>query len=891
MSKKRLPNLDRRRFTRLALTGAATVPLARSSTARADSDAEDPRLFIPPVSAEELTSACAFCIVGCGYRIYRWPVEDEPGGLNAQDNALGVDFPTTAMPWISPNQHNVVEADGRLQHVVVVPDWKSTVVNPMGDHSLGGTLARRLYSAGDELKRDRFLRPQLRLGDELRTIEWDDAIEIAARVGRHVIDTDGPLAFGLKTFTYQFYENTYAITKLAFEAVQTPCWAPHDQPRSGSSTPGLSVAGVDAFSASYPDWRDADVAFLSGVAAYEARGVLFDNWVKLVPDAESGGRLVDDEGRPTKALVVVNPRRDVAAQWAEEHGGIHLQLRPGTDTVLNNAIARVILERGWQDEAFVEEHVVGEEELAIEREGNAMREAYGMTFAQWSDMVRSDDRYTLDQAEAITGVAAADIERAASLLAEPRLDESGELRRPRASFMLEKGNYWSHNFPNSASLVSLGLVCGAGNRPGRVISRGGGHQRGMMRAAPYPTDASPDTLQGRPAGLNLDQWVIEGNLRLAWAIGCTWAGGGTAGAIPLFIRMRQLTRETGPQLDESIAFPAGPDGGLDVEAVIDALTARADAGGMVMIQQDIYPQDLTFLADLVLPATSWGEGAFTRMQGERRLRHYAQISDAPGEARDDWAIVAAVAKRMGYAGFDWTRSAEVFEEAAAVSGGTQAYGALIEHARAQGRSAHDVLAERGTQGYQCPLRLEDGVVLETPRYHDAQVAAQTDGERGAFGTSTGKAVFARGDWDDVVPRQEMLQPRDGELWVINRRDSRTWSAMVEDRRIRHRMDQMPENVLEVSPQDAASLGLANGDPIKVVCAAVPDLDVAAVPGMDGEFSAVVEISEDMLPGVTCAYFNYLGSVAHAANNVVSNTTDPINGMYSFKLGRGRIEPQ
>jgi len=890
MSKNDRLNMDRRRFARLALTGAATVPLARVATARAESDGDNPRLFIPPVGAEELTSACAFCIVGCGYRIYRWPVEDEPGGPKAADNALGVDFPTTAMPWISPNQHNVVEVGGRLHHVVVVPDWKATVVNPFGDHSLGGTLARRLYSAGDELKHDRLLRPQLRLGDELRPIEWDEAIEIAARVGRHVVDTDGPRALGLKTYTYQFYENTYAITKLAFEAIKTPCWAPHDQPRSGPSTPGLSVAGIDAFSAGYSDWRDADTVCLSGVAVYEARGVLFDNWVKLLPDADAGPRLVDDEDKPVKTLVVINPRRDVAAQWAEDHGGIHLQLLPGTDTVLNNAIARVILEQGWHDQAFIEEHVVDEDELEVEKETNALREAYGMDFAQWSEMVLSDDRYALDQAEQITGVAATDIERAAALLAQPRRDESGETRRPRASFMLEKGNYWSHNFPNSASLASLGLLCGAGNRPGQMISRGGGHQRGMMRAAPYPTDASPHTLEGRPAGLNLDQWVIEGNLRLAWAIGCTWAGGGTASAGPLFVRMRQLTRETGPQLDKSIAYPAGPDGGLDVEAVIDALIARADAGGMVMIQQDIYPQDLTLLADLVLPATSWGEGTFTRMQGERRLRYYSQITDAPGEARDDWAIVAAIAQRMGYAGFDWSSSAEIFEEAAAVSGGTQAYGALVEHARAQGRSAHEVLAERGTDGYQCPLRLEDGAVIETPRFHDAVLAAQTGGERGAFGTSTGKAVFARGDWDDVVERQELLQPRDGELWVINRRDSRTWSAMVEDRRIRHRMEQMPDNLLEVSPQDAAALGLADGDSIKVRCDAVTDPTLAPVRGMSGEFSAILEITDRMMPGVTCAYFNFGGSVAHAANNVVSNTTDPINGMYSFKLGRGRIEP-
>ncbi len=877
---------SRRRFGTLALGGALGAPLVRPRSAQA---AAPSPYIIPPRDAEELTSACAFCIVGCGYRIFRWPLDAPSGGHAAADNALGVDLPAPQAyaPWISPSQHNVVLVDGRPHHVVVLPDYRAEVVNPGGDHTLGGVLARRLYSAEDEAKQDRLLRPRLRVGDRWYDITWDEATELVAETSRHVIDTHGELAWGMKTYSYQFYENTYAITKLAFEAVGTPCWAPHDQPRTGSSTPGLSVAGVDAFSGSYQDWRDADVVFLSGVAVYEARGVLFSNWVSARPDRDA---LVDEDGRPTKVLVVANPRRDVAAQWAIDSGGVHLQLRPGTDCVLNNAIARLILEREWQDDDFLAQYVVDEGELRDEQSEHSLREAYGMTFAQWRDMIMNDPAYALSEAEAITGVPAADIERAAELLAKPRLDDTGSVRPPRTSLMLEKGNYWSHNFPNSASLVSLGLVLGAGNRAGRVISRGGGHQRGMLRAAPYPMERSPHTLEGRAAGLNLDAWVLEGNLRLAWVIGCTWAGGGTAAAGPLYARIAQLTRESQPQLQLDVAFPNGPDGGLDVKAVQATLQARADAGGMVLIQQDIYPHSLTELADIVLPAASWGEEPFTRMQGERRLRYYAQICDPPGEARPDWKIVADIATRMGYDGFEWMSGDDIFEEAADVSGGTQAYGALVELAQRQGRPARRVLEDHGTTGLQCPLRLDGDQLQQTERYHDADTASSTDGERGAFGTRSGKALFARGSWADVLPRQELLAPRPGELWVINRRDSRTWSAMIEDRRIRPRMDQMSDNVLEVNPTDAERLGLDSGRRVRVRCHAVSDPAFAAVRGLDGVFEAVVEVSDRLQTGVTCAYFNYFGEVTSAANNTVSNTTDPINGMYSFKLGRGVLEP-
>lgn len=36
--------------------------------------------IIPPVSAEVITTACDYCIVACGYKVYRWPVDVAPGG-------------------------------------------------------------------------------------------------------------------------------------------------------------------------------------------------------------------------------------------------------------------------------------------------------------------------------------------------------------------------------------------------------------------------------------------------------------------------------------------------------------------------------------------------------------------------------------------------------------------------------------------------------------------------------------------------------------------------------------------------------------------------------------------------------------------------------------------
>ena len=64
---------------------------------------------LPPPDAEVFTTCCDYCIVACGYKVYRWPVGKE-GGPKASENALGADYPVPASSgkWISPNMHNIV---------------------------------------------------------------------------------------------------------------------------------------------------------------------------------------------------------------------------------------------------------------------------------------------------------------------------------------------------------------------------------------------------------------------------------------------------------------------------------------------------------------------------------------------------------------------------------------------------------------------------------------------------------------------------------------------------------------------------------------------------------------------------------------------------------------
>src|SRR3990167_482634 len=143
---------------------------------------------LPPANADVLTTACDYCTVACGYKVYRWPVGKE-GGAKASQNALKADFPHQAMmgAWVSPAMHNVVTFKGKPHHVVVVPDKDATVVNVGGNHSIrGGTLAEKCYNPGNRT-RERLQHPMIRLNGQLTTVSWDLATEVMADISKYII--------------------------------------------------------------------------------------------------------------------------------------------------------------------------------------------------------------------------------------------------------------------------------------------------------------------------------------------------------------------------------------------------------------------------------------------------------------------------------------------------------------------------------------------------------------------------------------------------------------------------------------------------------------------------------------------------------------------------------
>ncbi len=855
---------------------------------------------LPPKDAEVITTACDYCIVACGYKVYRWPLAGgRNGGPKAAENAFKKDFPVEPLgPWVSANQHNIVMHNGQPHHVVILPDRDTLVVNTEGDSSVrGGCIAKKVYNPQTPT-RDRLRTPMLRIYGSLQPVPWGFALDIAAEVGKHVIRKHGANAYGVKMYSYQYIENTYAITKYALRNINTANFTFHDTPSDVSSTPGFRDAGFDNFGPAYEDWMNAETLLICGTDPYETKTILWTQWI--MKGIHSGQK-----------TILMTPRRTAGVAYAEANGGMWLDVTPGTDLLVVNAIARTIVENGWEDSEWIK-NWVNDKWGSSSGFGQGTRNTpwqwrttWGKFqtkgFEDWKKWLLAQDEFKVENAAAVSGIDAEKIRLAAEWLAKPK-----DGKRPKSSIMIEKGFYWSNNTGNTQAISALGIIVGAGGRPGQMIGRAGGHQRGGVGGGKYPRNKSPMKVPGRRRrALDTDTWMMAGHTRLAHVIGTTW------------IQSMCASQQLAKRFDELVVGNPHQVRSYDKQEIIDTLKKRADSGGMVVFNQDIYLVDPigARYADIIFPAATWGEVPFMRANGERRLRLYNKFYDAPGEARPDWWIVGQLAKRMGFEGYDWKDSNEVAEEASRFSRGSRKDFNMIKvAAHREGKTLHQKLGEYGTNGIQGPVFMKDDGTLEgTKRLHDTTRKLSETGPAGAnvfnkklthFNSQTGKCNIQKSPWSLFSDYWEWMNPKGDELWATSGRTNERWQSGFDDQRRPYIMQRWPQNYVEINPEDAKKRGIESGDMVMVYSDRVPGLKetVLGIEGDDYTFSGQmrngnVELTEAAVTGVAMVtraikkgviFMDFLHT-QQPANALEGRIVDWISGNYNYKMGVARVK--
>jgi len=823
---------------------------------------------IPPKNAHILRTPCEFCIVGCGYIAYKWPVgeDGDPNGNNIWNMNLAKQLPAYS-DWVSQHQHQrIKEQDNKEYNLVVIPD-KDCFVNK-GLHSIrGGTLAAKCYNERARIAQDRLLAPFVYEDDRHTETTWSEASDLVSRVVKECMDRWGPDAIAMKFFDHGMggggFENNWAVGKFFFTGVGTKIASIHNRPAYNSEVFAAGDAGTAALNTNYFDAELADTIMLIGANSLETQTNFW--WAHAISNLNGtslGDKKKEFSGEPSEAgrIIIVDPRRTptiASAQQIAPDRTLHLDLEPGTDIILINAIARIIYEKGWHGRDFIEKYT----------EASSWENYKKISLRQDTSL-----KDVIVEAEKITGVSQAKMVKAAEWIAEPK----GTFRK-RTWIGYEKGVIWGiKNYENVAAVIGLGLLTdNLSTRPGTGCTRMGGHQEGYVRPG-YPGPRPP---------IYVDDVLDKGAAKVFWIGGCDPVNT-TLDAM----RMRKLLRRRGQIVNQAIDASHGKPAEERVKAILDAV----DKGGLFVIAQNIYFVDTAKYSHVVLPAARWGEHYATTMNGERRVRLFEKLYDPPGEARPDFIIMAEIAEiienlyakegkaemAQRFSGFDWIKgkNAREIAEKCFMDGAEHSFPAAdsygIKPIEAYRGLSYDMLKQFGNNGVILPVTVKNGRVegVHGERTDDGRIRGTRllHSDHKFYGQD-GKAKFIPSQWPGY-PKLVASQKQKYRFWINNGRLNHIWQTEYYELRMPLFKDRYPMSILEVNPEDAKDLGLQSGDIVEVYN------DFGSVRGL-------AYVTENVKKGHA---FMVFGSPKGSVNVVVTNHVDPDTIIPYYKGTWGNI---
>lgn len=781
------------------------------------------RIALPPVNAQKTNMTCHFCIVGCGYNTYKWPVGKE-GGRKADQNALGVDFTRQAGALqlsMSPSMTNTIkDKDGQSYNIMIVPD-KECVVNSGLSSTRGGALASLMYSdtgpGNDRLKYPRFF-----AGDDWMDTDWKQAMDIYAGVTKRILDKDGPDQIMFNLFDHGGagggFENTWGTGKYIFSGLQTKMVRIHNRPAYNSECHATRDMGIGELNNSYEDSEVADTIMFIGMNAYETQSNYFLN--HALPNLQGNTKDKRKKWFPKESIedtrfILVDPRRSptlaICEQTAKDRV-LHLQINPGTDTALFNGLLTYVVEKGWHKKEFIAQHTSG------------------------FDAALKANKMSLAECSKITGVSEADLKKAAEWAYQPKA--SGHATR--TAHMYEKGIIWGNdNYKIQSALVDLVLATQNVGRRGTGVCRLGGHQEGYARP-PYPGP--------RPAPY-VDQEIIKGNGKMLTVWACN--------SFQTTLNAQRYRAEVFRRSNIVRDALAQAGGGLDTQKIIDVIyDAVSNKGGLFITTVDLYPTKFARAGHMMMPAAHPGEMNLTSMNGERRMRLSEKFMDPPGIAKADCLIAADMANTLKalyksegnaemanrFDGLDWKTEEDAFNDGFRKPEGIDSQGGgtgdLV---------TYDRLKVMGNNGVQLPVKeFKDGKLIGTEmNYMDYK-----------FSTKDGKAHFLPATWTGL-PEAVEKQRSKYKFWINNGRANHVWQTGYHDQRHSFRTERYPMAPIEINPDDAKALGIESGDIVEVF-------------NDYGSTNAMAYLEPDIKSGHSFMVFGYFnGSVG----DVVTDWTD------------------
>jgi ferredoxin-nitrate reductase len=635
-------------------------------------------------------------------------------------------------------------------------------------------------------KSDRLLYPEMRWSRNhpAERVSWDIAMQRASAVFKSIIQTYGPDAVGFYVSGQCLTEEYYLANKLTKGFIGTNNIDTNSRLCMSSAVAGYSkTLGEDSVPVSYEDIELADCFFITGANPAWCHPILFRRLE------------AHKQNNPETKIIVVDPRKTQTAAMAD----LHLAITPGSDIFLYNAIARVLIENGEVDYEFISRHTQG--------------------FDQYRDAVF---KYTLEEASKECDVSISEIKLAASWIAQSK----GFLTLWAMGL-----NQSSIGVNKNIALISLNLITGHIGKPG---------------SGPFSLTGQPNAMGGREVG----------GLATMLAAHRSYANPAHRKEVAAFWGVESISETPGLTATQMIeALERG-----DLKAVwiictnpIVSLpdTRRAEAAlrkaRFVVVQDISRKSDTLDFADLILPAAGHFEKEGTMTNSERRISHLEKVTNPPGEALADTEILCRFAQAMGYHGFDYQSTSEIFDEHCRLTKDT--------NLDISGLSYED-LQKRGTIQWPVPSKGHAG----TARLFEDNV----------FFTASKKAQLL-----PIENPANQSEPLTGDFPLIltTGRIRDQWHTMTKTGKVRKLKQHIDKPYVEINPIDALIRNINDGD-------------IVEVENMRGTVRVPAKVTSDIKRGVVFLpmHWGKIMNKDHArANNVTSTIVDPVSKEPDFKF--------
>jgi anaerobic selenocysteine-containing dehydrogenase len=392
---------------------------------------------------------------------------------------------------------------------------------------------------------------------------------------------------GFYTSGQLYLEEYYTLAVIGKAGIGTPHMDGNTRLCTATAAAALKASfGTDGQPGSYADVDHCDALALFGHNVAATQTVL---WMRMLD------RL---HGPDRPALLCVDPRTTPPAREAD----VHLAPRPGTNLALLNGLLRELIHNGHVDEQYVAHHTLGFEHLE-----------------------QTVEPYTPARVAEICDVPARDVSAAAELL--------GTCERLLSTVL--QGVYQSHQATATACAVNnINLLRGMLGRPGAGVLQ--------MNGQPTSQNTRETGADGDLSGMrNWDNKEHVAELARLWNVEPRtiphWAPPTHAMQIWRYAEQGSIELLWISATNPAVSLP-------ELERV-RAILAKPE---LLVVVQDLFLTETARLADVVLPAATWGEKTGTFTNTDRTVLLSERAVDPPGEARPDLAILLDYARRMDF---------------------------------------------------------------------------------------------------------------------------------------------------------------------------------------------------------------------------------------------------